>query len=124
MVDLIVLDFDVEKEAAGEPILDGTYEFQVSKIEEGVSKAGNRKLHIEADIINDPAYAGRRVFDDIGLTPQAAWKLLQFCKGVGVPAKNINLGELLGATFHADVENDSSFDGTPRPGITKYRAKA
>ena len=129
MVDVIVLDFDAEKAALGEPINDGTYKLQVSKAESGISKKGNPKIHVELDIVDDPMFNSRRLYDDISLTQAAAWKLVQFCKAAGVKPQNIVLAELVGRTVYADVVSEpfgEDDDGNPKmsPKIAKYRQTA
>lgn len=102
--DLVVLEFDVDKAAAGDPIPEGTYQFQISKSEKGVSNSGNPKLHVESDVINHPEQTGRRIFEDIALTPKAAFKLKQFCQSAGIDYRQpLQPSAWVGKTFWADV---------------------
>lgn len=122
MSELITLDFDVEKEAMGEVIPDGSYRFQLSSAEPTVASTGNRMIKVAGDIVDDPQYSGRRIYDNIVLTPAAAWKLAQFAKALGFSTKEpLNPASWVGKTYFADVEGEE-YEGVTRPKIAKYRA--
>ena len=122
MSELVTLDFDIEREAMGEVIADGSYKFQLSSAELTVASTGNRMIKVASDIVDDPQFNGRRIFDNLVLTPAAAWKLSQFCKALGISTKTpLDPDEWVGKTFYADVEGDE-YEGVTRPKITKYRA--
>ena len=122
MSELITLDFDVEKEAMGEVIADGSYKFQLSSAEPTVASTGNRMIKVASDIVDDPQFSGRRIYDNIVLTPAAAWKLAQFAKALGIDVKQpLAPAEWIGKMFYADVEGEE-YEGVTRPKIAKYRA--
>jgi len=117
---MITLDFDPAEEAQGLP--EGTYEFQVAVAEETQSAAGNPMASIACEVINHPELNGRRVFDNIAFIPKAAWKLMQFTAAIGLqPSRQIDVASWLGRTGYMTIEMDSSYDGTPRPKVAKYK---
>lgn len=123
MVELLTLDFDVDEAAEGEQPPDGTYRFQVSKAEFGISGAGNKKIAMEADIVDDPIFNGKRIFEHLALTQSAAWKLRDVGKALGVGYQTINLDEWLGKTFYADTTVEE-FEGRKQLKVAKYRQQA
>jgi hypothetical protein len=123
MANMITLDFDADKLAELPP--EGTYEFQIVKAEEKMSQNNNPMISIEAGIVGyaDPVHNGKRMWENLVLIAASAWKLSAFCKGIGVPANNIDPDDWIGMTFFADVIQETSNTGTPMLKAKKYHPK-
>lgn len=119
---LITLGFDVDKEAAGLP--EGTYKFQVVSAEPKTSQSGNPMISVRSEVIEDPQYTGKSVFDNITLIPSAAFKLQEFCNAIGLDYRNgIDPDQWASRTFYGDVEH-REYEGRTQVQIKKYRAHA
>jgi hypothetical protein len=90
---MITLGFDVATLAASLP--DDVYQFDITGLEKKLSSAGNDMLAIELTVINHPDYNGRKVYDNISLLPQTAFRVHNLCKALNVNAQNLpeNLDE-------------------------------
>lgn len=123
MVEVLTLDFNVDEAAEGEMPPDGTYHFQVSKVEFGISGSGNKKIVLEADIVDDPLWNGRRIFEHLALTQAAAFKIRDVGKALGVDYQRINLNDWQGKLFYADTVVED-YEGRKQLKIKKYRQQA
>lgn len=117
MARYVSLGFDPVLEAAGIP--EGTYKAQVLEATQKTASTGSEMIEVQLSVVDDPQYNGRRIYDNIVLTPKAAWKLVQFCKAFDLDPRSIDLDSWVGRTAWIDVtlQQDSG-----RPQIDKYRA--
>jgi hypothetical protein len=123
---MITLDFDVEKEAAGMP--DDTYEFEIIGLENKPSSAGNPMISLTLSVVNHPDYNGRKIYDNITLLPQTAFRIHNLCKALDVNAQNIpdSLDEArqlgwLDTTVFAKTKFDTKFESVK---VDRYVAAA
>jgi hypothetical protein len=105
---IITLDFDPIEANQRDPLPEGTYEMVVATANHKVSQAGNPMLEIRLDVVDDPIFSGRSVFDNIALVPQAAWKLVSFLQAAGIkPSKQLDISRLVGVPLQVDVVIDT-----------------
>jgi hypothetical protein len=121
---VITLDFDPIDAGQREPLPEGTYEVVVASANHKTSLAGNPMLEVRLDVVNDPIYSGRSVFDNIVLVPQAAWKLVSFLRALGInPSRQLDPSDWIGTPLQVDVIIDTyEVDGERRTRnkIAKY----
>jgi len=121
---IITLDFDPVDAGQREPLPEGTYEVVVGGVNHKVSQAGNPMVELRLDVVNDPIFSGRSVFDNIVLVPQAAWKLVSFLRALGInPSRQLDPADWIGTPLQVDVIIDTyEVDGERRTRnkIAKY----
>jgi hypothetical protein len=121
---MLTLQFDVESEAAGMP--DDTYEFEITNLEQKPSSAGNPMITLTLTVVNHPDYNGRKVYDNITLLPQTAFRIHNLCRALDVNAQTMpdSLDEArqlgwLDTTVFAKTKFDTKFEAVK---IDKYVA--
>jgi hypothetical protein len=116
---IISLAFDIDKESAGLP--EGTYQFQVSEAEAAESQAGNSMINLRLNVVNDPQYTGRTVFDRLVLTAGSARRLKAFADAAGMDFRmGVDPDELVGKIVWAEVQHEE-YQGELNARIKKYR---
>ena len=61
-----------------------TYQLEVDNLESKTSGADKPYLSMTYKVVDDPDYAGRKLFDNISLAENALWRLKDFTKSIGV----------------------------------------
>jgi hypothetical protein len=80
----------------------GTYELEIVKAKEGISKNDNTKIDFQCKIINDEEYTGVVVFECCTITEEALFRLKQLSLATGVEIDDeFSAEEFVGATFEA-----------------------
>jgi hypothetical protein len=123
------------------PLPAATYTLQITKVEEGNSRAGNRQVKVEA-IVVDGEYEGRKCFLWYSLTPKASWKLGRLLAACGFDmeaisqatgrvnpetgkdelAYSFDTDDLIGQIFLCDVAVGTTPDGKPKNDYDNERA--
>lgn len=99
----------------------GTYNFEITNIEMKTSKAGFPKMAVAYSVLDDPEYAGTKVFEDISLAPQALYSLKKLAMATGVEIDKVfDTEDFLGAHFTAVVEVEEGDEIPGQPG-EKYK---
>lgn len=123
MTPLVTLAFDPVAESSRELLPERSYQVQVVAVDSTkVSQAGNPKIEVQLGIVNDAEHTGRRLFDNLTLTPKAAWKLVQFMEAIKVSVSaNFDPNDWIGKTCWVDVGQET-YEGTARNKVGRYRA--
>ena len=128
----LVVDFT--EVVSFEPVPKGWYGITVVEAKGGTSKAGNRKVSLQLEIVSgdDPAAIGRKLFDDLVLEGKGAWKTRQAIEafmGDTEDKMRLSTNDLVGCM--ADVRavqkvwrEEDGGDGVARSRVTKYRASS
>ena len=61
----------------------GTYEFRITDVEQGVSSNGNPQIKVKFEVVDGP-YRGDTVTAWYSLVPKALWKVLQLVEALGI----------------------------------------
>lgn len=96
------IDFDT-------PIPKGLYKCKVSDITSGTSQSsGNPMLTVEYEVVQRGDWKGRKLWDYIVLTDEAAWKLRQFTDALGKRAKGtLDTDALVGEMVLVRVKHET-----------------
>lgn len=92
----------------------GTYSLEIETIEEKLSQAKQPKLDIRMQIVDDPEFAGVKIFETCSLQPQALFRFKQLALACGIDVgQEFDTEDFLGARFDAvvDVETYTARDG-------------
>lgn len=82
-----------------------TYQLEVDNVESKTSKADKPYLNMTYKVVDDPDYAGRKLFDSISLSTDALWRLKDFTMSIGVDVTTeFDTEDFLGADFSAVVD--------------------
>lgn len=98
---------DVKTELEAVPA--GNYAVTVASAKEGISKTGNPKIEVKLRIDEPEEQAGRILFDNFSLQPQALWKLKRWLYALGYSDDDfagefeLDPEELVGLTCVASV---------------------
>ena len=103
----------------------GEYEFEIKKATQGVSQAGNIKIDLRCEIINDDEYNGIGVFETVTITEEALFRLKQLTLACGIELDDeFEPQEFVGETFSAVVNvetyTDKNGETQEKNAITKY----
>jgi len=113
----VTLDFDPVVEGADLP--EGTYKVQVAEANPKDASTGSKMIELVMEVIDDAQFNGRRVYDNVVLAKNTAWKILQVTNALGLKASSgqLDLDDWVGRTMWTEVQLDDS--GRARP--KRYR---
>jgi hypothetical protein len=119
------LDFDIAEVPGMEPVPPGIYNVVIREVKVGESKAGNPKITVRYEILDeevpDPSgtfvkVLGKSVFEDVPLVLKAGWKLKELLLACGIDPKSLrdssgvtmfDTDMLIGATLRIRVGVDN-----------------
>ena len=106
---------DVEAGGDFELLPPGTYALAVDNIEIKTSQSSQKPyMNMTYKVVDDPDYAGRKLFDIISLAESALFRLKQFSLATGVDiATSFDTEDFLNAEFSSVVDIEK---GTLKPG--------
>lgn len=99
---------DVDVTANFKVAAPGTYVLEIETVEEKLSQAKQPKLDIRMQIVDDPEFAGVKVFETCSLQPQALFRLKQLALACGIDiGMEFDTEDFLGARFQAVLDIDT-----------------
>ena len=105
-----------------EPIDDGTYKFAITNCTQKVeNNSGKPYLSMELTVLDDPDFAGRKVFDNLSLGESSLWKLKQFADSAGVTVEeDFDTEDFIGEEVEASVDTEKSEEFRDKNRVVKY----
>jgi len=108
------INFSNSADNSFSPLPEGTADFEILKVEQGVSKKGNPQLVIDTEICSGDS-EGKKTKMWYSLTPQSTWKLKKLLLATHTPFETageqgkggtiqFDTDDLVGAIFTCDIE--------------------